>query len=157
MRWMGVQPPSAASHQPQRKCHTAFRAQSSKLATSPPNPTSRDGPGQQLLTTHAKGSIRLLVSYNPLAISTAHQHRQCPRTHTRHHASPDTPPTQATTPQHHHRRRRQSTSICLLAMQTRLYRHRQRDHARTAHRPDDTRTTTNCPLPIQPAALPQAS
>lgn len=42
-------------------------------------------------------------------------------------------------------------------MQTCFHRYRQRDHSRTAHRSDDTRSTTNRTLSCDPTALPQAS
>lgn len=70
------------------------------------------------------------------------------------HASQAPPPTrrEATTPYTH-----PSTPICLLAMSTRICCHRQRNHACTAHRPDDTRCTANLALPSHPTAFLQAS
>lgn len=97
-------------------------------------------------------SIRLLFSLKRIPGLCSHT---TPITHTAaQHASRAPPPTrrEATTPYTH-----PSTAVCLLAMSTRLCCHRQRNYACTAHRPDDTRDTTDFPLPSHPTAFLQAS
>lgn len=141
----GRRHPGAGRHKPQRKCHTCSVQLS---ATSPPtaraSAANSDWQGRHWLAA-------LDITAHSLAHSSP---SSAALAHTIHNASSVTPPIEAATPRCHHHPR---TTICLLAMPTRIYRRRERNHACAAHRPDDTRAATHLTLPSDPAALLQAS